>query len=233
MKPSVLIIEDDDGILALLEYNLEKEGYKVRSTDDGEEAFIMIEESKPDLILLDWMLPDMSGIEICRRLRANSETSKLPILMISAKGEDLDKIEGLDIGADDYIVKPFSPKELLARIQAVFRRIRPAFTAKVMEFGDVKIDTTSNGVYYKGKEVSLGPVEYRLLQSFMEQPNRVLSRDQLIRRVWNINDDVDIRTVDVHINRLRKSLGLGKTGTRIKTIRSSGYSLRHSDDDML
>jgi len=230
MKPSVLIVEDEDSILALLEYNLEKEGYKVRHTADGEEALIMIEESMPDLVLLDWMLPGLSGIEICRRIRSNSRTKKLPIIMLSARGEEADKIDGLDEGVDDYLVKPFSPKELIARINAVLRRIRPAFSNEALEYGDVKMDMTTRQVFFKGKEVKLGPIEYRLLQALMEHPNRVLSREQVIRRVWGYADDVEPRTVDVHVNRLRNGLGMQKDkGTIIKTIRASGYCIRKVD----
>jgi two-component system phosphate regulon response regulator PhoB len=229
MMPSVLIVEDEDSIVALLEYNLEKAGYFVRSTADGEEALLMIEESMPDIVLLDWMLPNLTGLQICKRIRSNKRTAKLPIIMLSARGEESDKIDGLEGGVDDYLVKPFSPKELMARINAVFRRIRPAFSQETLEYGDVKMDITTRQVYFKGNEVTLGPIEYRLLQALMEHPNRVLSREQVIRRVWGYSDNVEPRTVDVHINRLRKGLGLSKTGTVVKTIRASGYCIRHLD----
>lgn len=233
LKPSVLIVEDDDAIATLLEYNLEKEGYTVRVTDDGEEALLLAAENKPDIVLLDWMLPGLTGVQICNRLRSNNETKKIPIIMLSARGEESDRIEGLESGVDDYLVKPFSPRELIARINAVFRRIRPAFVAKELVYGDIVMDLSAQKVFYREKQVKLGPIEYKLLQSFMEYPNRVLSRDQLIRRIWGDALDVEPRTVDVHINRLRKSMGVEKRGMVIRTIRSSGYCLQESDyDDM-
>tara|TARA_B100001564_G_C20529941_1_gene619245 strand:+ start:243 stop:1001 length:759 start_codon:yes stop_codon:yes gene_type:complete len=232
MKPSVLVVEDDEAILTLLHYTLEKAGYKVRMTSDGDEAIYMVEDQKPDLILLDWMLPGKTGIQICNQLRANPDTKKIPIIMISARGEEGDRIEGLDRGADDYLVKPFSPKELLARIQAVFRRIRPAFVEQVFEYGSIRLDATSKQVTVDGKDRNLGPIEYKLLQALLEYPHRVLSREQLIRRVWGIEMHVEPRTVDVHINRLRKSLGIDKnSATVIKTIRSSGYCIKKSSED--
>ena len=230
IKPSVLVVEDDEAIVSLLKYNLEKEGYLVRTTDDGEEALWMIEEDKPDIILLDWMLPGLTGVQICSRLRKNNETKHIPIIMLSAKGEEMDKIEGLESGVDDYLVKPFSPRELIARINAVFRRIRPAFTAEEMSYGDIRMDISGRRVYYKESELNLGPTEYRLLQALMEHPKRVLSRDQLIRRVWGTSLEVEPRTIDVHINRLRKVLDIGEQGTVIRTIRGSGYCLKNYDD---
>ncbi len=230
IKISVLVVEDDKAIVALLKYNLEKAGFIVRSTDNGEEAILMISETRPDIILLDWMLPGISGINICNRLRSNDETAQIPIVMLSARGEESDKVEGLDRGVDDYLVKPFSPKELLARINAVLRRIRPAFAAKELEYGNVKMYISEHRVEYNGKDLKLGPIEYRLLQSFLEHPKRVLSRDQLIKRVWGDAFDVEPRTVDVHINRLRKVLGLDKKGTTIRTIRSAGYCLQAFGD---
>lgn len=230
LKPSVLVVEDDDAIVALLEYNLEKEGYRVRTTDDGEEALVMIDENKPDLILLDWMLPGLTGIQLCNRLRKNDVTRNIPIIMISAKGEESDRIEGLEGGVDDYLVKPFSPRELIARINAVFRRIRPVFVEKTLEYGDIKMDTVESKVYLKNKAIKLGPIEYKLLQAFLEYPKRVLSRDQLIRKVWGDTMDVEPRTIDVHINRLRKSLEGGSRGAVIRTIRASGYCLQSNDD---
>lgn len=232
MKASVLVVEDDDSIVTLLQYNLEKEGYEVRIANDGEEALLMALENKPDLVILDWMLPSLSGVEVCERMRKNEETSKIPIIMLSARGEEGDRVEGLDRGADDYLTKPFSPKELISRINAVFRRIRPAFSAKELEFGSVKMDLTTKQVYKNNNEIHLGPIEYRLLQSLLEYPKRVLSRDQLIRRVWGDESYVEPRTVDVHVNRLRKALALDKdTGTVIKTIRSSGYCIKIASED--
>jgi two-component system phosphate regulon response regulator PhoB len=227
MQPSVLIVEDDDAIVSLLIFNLEKAGYSVRNTDNGEEALIMVQETIPDLIILDWMLPGLSGIQICQRLRQNEKTQKLPIIMLSARGEEADRIDGLECGVDDYLVKPFSPKELIARINTVFRRIRPAFSEKILTYGDIKMDITSHQVFCTDKEVRLGPVEYRLLQALMEYPNRVLSRDQLIRRIWEHSTEVDPRTVDVHINRLRKAIKSATLNTIVQTIRSSGYCLRN------
>jgi two-component system phosphate regulon response regulator PhoB len=233
IKPSVLIVEDDSAIVTLLEYNLEKAGYNVRTTDDGEEALILIEESKPDLILLDWMLPGMSGIQICNRLRRNEETKRIPIIMLSARGEESDRVEGLESGVDDYLVKPFSPRELIARINAVFRRMRPAFSETELVYGGIRMDLAGKRAYYNSEEMKLGPIEYRLLQSLMEHPKRVLSRDQLIRRVWGYSLHVEPRTVDVHINRLRKALQVEKNGALIRTIRSSGYCLTEHDDNIL
>lgn len=230
MKPSVLVVEDDDAIVVLLEYNLEKHGYHVRTTNDGEEALYMVEESTPDIILLDWMLPGLTGIELCNRLRRKEKTKHIPIIMISAKGEEADRIEGLESGVDDYLVKPFSPKELIARISAVLRRVRPVFSQEELVYGEIRMDISGKRVFNKQDEVKLGPVEFRLLQALMEHPNRVLSRDQLIRRVWGYALNVEPRTVDVHINRLRKALKVEKRGTFIRTIRSAGYCLKSSDD---
>ncbi|MEM7616981.1 MAG: phosphate regulon transcriptional regulator PhoB [Pseudomonadota bacterium] len=231
LQPNILVVEDEESIAIMIQYNLEKEGYRVRVTSDGEEAMLMIEESKPDLILLDWMLPSMSGIEICRHLRSKDEYKTIPIIMISAKGEGEDKIRGLDCGVDDYLVKPFLPTELSARIRAVFRRIRPAFTKKHLEFEDVKLDLISCNVTRDENPVHLGPTEFKILQSLMEYPSRVLTRDQLIRKVWGYDNDVEYRTIDVHINRLRKALNLkGEKPNIIKTIRSTGYSLTNSNN---
>lgn len=231
LKPSVLIVEDEEAIIAMLQYNLEKEGYNVRSTVDSEEALIMIEESKPDLILLDWMLPSLSGVEVCNILRRNRKTANIPIIMLSAKGEEADKVQGLDCGADDYLTKPFSPAELLSRIKAVFRRIRPAFSETTLIFENVEMDLTSRKVLREKIELHMGPTEFRILQCLMEHPTRVLSRDQLIRKVWDIDTYVEPRTVDVHINRLRKVLSCdGKYPNIVKTVRSAGYCLATSDD---
>ncbi len=229
IRISVLVVEDDNAIVALLKYNLEKAGFVVRTTDNGEEALVMIAEERPDIILLDWMLPGISGIAICNRLRSNDATTNIPIIMLSARGEESDKVEGLERGVDDYLVKPFSPKELMARINAVLRRIRPAFSAKELTYGDIKMDLAGHNVLFKGEPLALGPIEYRLLQSFLEHPKRVLTRDQLIKRVWGDSFDVEPRTVDVHINRLRKSLKVEGRGDVIRTIRSAGYCLQNYD----
>lgn len=230
LRPNVLIVEDEESIVTMLKYNLEKEGYRTRSTDDGEEAILMIEESKPDLVLLDWMLPSMSGIEICKMIRRNAEYNSIPIIMLSAKGEEADKISGLDCGVDDYLVKPFSPAELSARIRAVFRRIRPAFSEDTLTFADVRLDLNSCTAIRGSEQISIGPTEFRILQCMMEHPTRVLSRDQLIRKVWGYDTYVESRTVDVHINRLRKALNCNNSKPDIiKTIRSAGYSLKDPD----
>lgn len=231
IRISVLVVEDDKAILALLRYNLEKAGFVVRSTDDGEEAMMMIAEERPDIILLDWMLPGMSGISICNKLRNSEDNAHIPIIMLSARGEENDKIEGLEKGVDDYLVKPFSPKELLARMNAVLRRIRPAFSAKELSYGDIVMSLNEHSVSLKGLELQLGPIEYRLLQSFLEHPKRVLNRDQLIKRVWGDSFDVEPRTVDVHINRLRRSLKSEGKGSIIRTVRSAGYCLQTIEDD--
>ena len=230
IKPSALVVEDDEAIVTLLVYTLEKEGYDVRITHDGEEALIMVKERKPDVILLDWMLPGLTGIQVCNALRNKDETKKIPIIMISARGEEGDRVEGLERGADDYLVKPFSPRELLARINAVFRRIRPAFVEKKLEYGTICMDLVSKKVSNHGDVCHLGPIEFRLLQSLLEYPNRVLSREQLIRRVWGCELHVEPRTVDVHVNRLRKTLGLTKEGTIIRTIRAAGYCIKDTND---
>lgn len=226
LHPNVLIVEDEVSIVTMLEYNLEKEGYKVRSTNDGEEAILMIEESKPDIILLDWMLPSISGIEICKMIRRNNNFNSIPIIMLSAKGEEADRIKGLDCGVDDYLVKPFSPAELTARIRAVFRRIRPAFSENMLEFADVTMDLNSCVIHRAGEQVTMGPTEFRILQCLMEHPSRVLSRDQLIRKVWGYDTYVEARTIDVHINRLRKALNADGKPDIIKTIRSAGYCMK-------
>lgn len=231
IQPSILVVEDDPAIVTMLEFNLKKAGYHVWTTEDGEEALLLVEENKPDLVLIDWMLPGLTGIQVCNQLRKMEATKKIPIIMISARGEEGDRIEGLERGADDYLVKPFSPRELIARINAVFRRIRPAFVAETLSFGTISMDLVTKHVTSKGKEIHLGPTEYRLLQAFLEHPRRVLSREQLMRRVWGCELNVELRTVDVHINRLRKSLELDNTGTIIKTLRSSGYCLKDLSDD--
>lgn len=233
LKPNVLIVEDDQSIVTLLEFTLNKAGYKVTSTDNGEEALFMIEENKPDIILLDWMLPEISGINICKMLRSEDETKNIPIIMLSAKGEESDRVEGLQKGVDDYIVKPFSPKELLARIEAIFRRIRPMFVAKELVFDHIHMNLTTNEVSYKGGLVQLGPIEYKILKCLLEHPQRVLSRDQLIRKVWGDELEVEPRTIDVHVNRIRKAFKADK-GQIIQTIRGMGYKLKpECDFDLL
>lgn len=231
IKASVLIVEDEDAIVTLLQYNLEKEGYRVRTTDNGNEAFMLIREDKPDIIILDWMLPGMSGVEICGKIRDDKKYHDIPVIMLTAKGEELDRITGLETGADDYMTKPFSPAELSARIKAVLRRMRPNFSASTLEFEDLKMDLDARKVTRSGDEVHLGPKEFQILQCLMEHPGRVLTRDQLMSKVWGYDVYVEPRTIDVHINRLRNALSnAGPGGNLIKTIRSAGYTLRSAKE---
>ena len=224
-KPSILIAEDEASLTTLLRYNLEKEGYRVFEGRDGEEALMVAAEETPDLVLLDWMMPKVSGIEVCRRLRGRAETRNVPIIMLTARGEEGDRVRGLDTGADDYITKPFSMTELLARIRAVMRRIRPALAEEVVTFADVTIDRASHRVRRAGRDIHLGPTEYRLLDHLLQHPGRVFSREQLLDAVWGSDVYVEARTVDVHIGRLRKALNEGDESDPIRTVRSAGYSL--------
>ncbi|MDX1974661.1 MAG: phosphate regulon transcriptional regulator PhoB [Rickettsiales bacterium] len=229
METSVLIVEDEAAIVTLLRYNLEREGFKVYSTGDGEEAVTMVKEYKPDIIVLDWMLPSMSGVEICKQLRWSPETKAIPIIMLSARGEEGDRIRGLDAGADDYIVKPFSPAELIARIRAVFRRFRPALSEKIMSFAGIKMDVAAHKVTRNDAEIHLSPTEFSLLRYLMEHPGRVFSREQLLDAVWGHDIYVELRTVDVHVRRLRKGLDYdGKQPDLIRTVRSAGYALEEN-----
>ena len=225
MTPYVLVVEDEDALATLLHYNLDKEGYVVGVAGDGEEALTMASERAPDLVILDWMLPKVSGIEVCRRLRGRSETRNVPIIMLTARGEESDRIRGLDTGADDYVVKPFSMIELTARVRAVLRRIRPGLADDRITVGDIIIDRVAHRVKRQGKEVHLGPTEFRLLDDLMQHPGRVFSREQLLDAVWGSDVYVEARTVDVHIGRLRKALNGEVDGDPIRTVRSAGYSL--------
>ena len=225
LKPLVLIVEDEPSLATLLRYNLEKEGYRVADAPDGEEALLLAQEEAPELVILDWMLPKVPGIEVCRRLRARMETKNVPIIMLTARGEDADRVRGLDTGADDYLTKPFSMTELLARIRAVFRRIRPALVEDVVGFGDISIDRASHRVKRGDREIHLGPTEYKLLDHFLSHPGRVFSREQLLDAVWGSGVFVDARTVDVHIGRLRKALTEEGGADPIRTVRSAGYAL--------
>jgi len=225
MTPHVLVIEDEDALSALLQYNLDKEGYSVSIAADGEEGLVLIDENTPDLVVLDWMLPKVSGVEICRRLRARPETRNLPIIMLTARGEESDRIRGLDTGADDYVVKPFSMSELAARIRAVLRRIRPGLAEDRLHHGDIVVDRVAHRVRRADKEIHLGPTEFRLLDYLMQHPGRVFSREQLLDAVWGSDVYVEARTVDVHIGRLRKALNRGIESDPIRTVRSAGYSL--------
>lgn len=224
MSPHVLVVEDEEPIAQLLKYNLEKEGYRVSVAGDGEEALLLADEGKPDLVVLDWMLPKLAGIEVCRRLRSARESRNTPIVMLTARGEEGDRIRGLDTGADDYIVKPFQMSELLARLRAVMRRIRPALADDKIAAGDVTLDRGSHRVKRDGKEVHLGPTEFRLLEYLMQHPGRVFSREQLLDAVWGSEVYVEARTVDVHIGRLRRALNAGHEFDPIRTVRSAGYS---------
>lgn len=225
MKPRILLIEDDENITELVRYNLERAEYVVDAVADGEDGLYRASQEAPDLILLDWMLPNLSGLEICRQLRRNTATQNVPIIMLTARADEPDRIRGLEIGADDYICKPFSPKELIARMQAVLRRLRPALAGHELSFEDIKLDSVSHRVTRSGKPVQLGPTEYRLLRHFMENPRRVFSREQLLDSVWGHDVYVEPRTVDVHIRRLRKAINLEGAQDFIRTVRSAGYSL--------
>lgn len=228
MTPYVLLVEDDDALSMLLRYNLEKDGYAVGLANDGEEALIMASERLPDLVILDWMLPKVPGIEVCRRLRAKPDARNIPIIMLSARGEETDRIRGLDIGADDYITKPFSTTELLARVRAVLRRIRPGLADDRLVFGDIIVDRVSHRVKRAERDVHLGPTEFRLLDYFMQHPGRVFSREQLLDAVWGSDIYVEARTVDVHVGRLRKALNEDDEIDPIRTVRSAGYALDKS-----
>ncbi len=225
MTPHILVVEDEDALATLLQYNLEKEGYAVELAADGEEALMLADERAPDLVVLDWMLPKISGIEVCRRLRGRSETRNVPIVMLTARGEESDRIRGLDTGADDYVIKPFSMSELTARIRAVLRRIRPGLAEDRVHHGDLVMDRVAHRVKRDGREIHLGPTEFRLLDYLMQHPGRVFSREQLLDAVWGSDVYVEARTVDVHIGRLRKALNRVEEVDPIRTVRSAGYAL--------
>ncbi len=223
MGAKVLIVEDEAPLAELLRYNLEAEGYEVEHAATGEEAELIIAEERPDLIVLDWMLPTFSGVELCRRIRARLETRAIPILMLTARGEESDRIRGLSTGADDYVVKPFSLPELMARVKAILRRTAPERIADVLRSGEIELDRTAHRVTRGNREVRLGPTEFRLLEFMMHSPGRVLSREQLLDGVWGRDTYIDERTVDVHIGRLRKALVRGKERDPIRTVRGAGY----------
>lgn len=221
----VLVVEDEAALADLLKYNLEKEGYRVSVANDGEEALVVADESAPDLVVLDWMLPKAPGIEVCRRLRARQDTRNTPIVMLTARTEESDRIRGLDVGADDYLTKPFSMNELLARLRAVMRRIRPGLADDKVVAGDITMDRVSHRVKRGQRDVHLGPTEFRILDHLMQHPGRVFSREQLLDAVWGSDVYVEARTVDVHIGRLRKALMVGEESDPIRTVRSAGYAL--------
>ena len=225
LTPYVLVVEDEESLATLLQYNLEKEGYRVHVCADGEEALMTIDEKQPDIVVLDWMLPKVSGIEVCRRIRQRAVTRNLPIIMLTARSEESDRIRGLDTGADDYIVKPFLMSELSARVRAVLRRIRPGLAEDRINHGDIVIDRSAHRVKRAGKDVHLGPTEFRLLDYFMQHPGRVFSREQLLNAVWGSDVYVETRTVDVHIGRLRRALTTAEEADPIRTVRSAGYAL--------
>jgi two-component system phosphate regulon response regulator PhoB len=225
MSARILVVEDEEALCALLEYNLRKEGFVVSLARDGDEALMAITEDKPDLILLDWMLPRVSGLEICRQVRSRAELRDVPIIMLTARGEEDDRIRGLDTGADDYLTKPFSMTELLARVRAVLRRTRPTLSGDVATFGDIILDRETRRVRRADREVHLGPTEFRLLDCLMQRPGRVFSREQLLDMVWGRDVYVEARTVDVHVGRLRKALNNRGDRDPIRTVRASGYAL--------
>jgi two-component system phosphate regulon response regulator PhoB len=224
-KPTLLLVEDDRALADLLIWHFERKGYEIVRTADGDEALILAEERVPDLVILDWMIEGVSGIEVCRRLRRKPSTAHVPIIMLTARGEESDRIRGLETGADDYVTKPFSPRELIARVGAVLRRVRPALAGEQLGYADIEMDVEAHRVRRGGKAVQLGPTEFRLLRHFMERPGRVFSRDRLLEAVWPHDPDIDARTVDVHIRRLRKALNEGGHADVIRTVRSAGYSL--------
>ena len=224
MTARILIVEDEEPLTLLLRYNLEAEGYAVDTAARGDEAEVKLKEAAPDLVVLDWMLPGMSGIELCRRLRARAETERLPIIMLTARGEESERIRGLATGADDYIVKPFSVPELVARIRALLRRARPERVAARLAAGDLELDRDTRRVSRASREVHLGPTEFRLLEFLMQSPGRVFSREQLLDGVWGRDVYIDERTVDVHVGRLRRALNRGRASDPIRTVRGTGYS---------
>jgi two-component system phosphate regulon response regulator PhoB len=221
----ILIVEDEEPLTLLLRYNLESEGYLVDAVARGDDADTRLRESVPDLIVLDWMLPGLSGIELCRRLRARPETKSLPIIMLTARGEESERVRGLATGADDYIVKPFSVPELLARVRALLRRAKPERMADILKLGELELDRVKKRVLRNGRDIELGPTEYRLLEFLMERPGRVFTREQLLDGVWGSEVYIDERTVDVHVGRLRKALNRGNDSDPIRTVRGSGYSI--------
>jgi two-component system phosphate regulon response regulator PhoB len=224
-QPKVLLVEDEPAQRAVLAYNLEAEGFAVTQADNGEDAMVLVEEEDPDIIILDWMMPKVSGIEVCRRLKMRPDTRTIPIIMLSARAEEVDRIRGLETGADDYVVKPYSVLELMARARAQLRRVRPSTAGVMLEHEDIRLDPESHRVYRADKVLKLGPTEFKLLVTLMERPGRVFSREQLLDLVWGRDIYVDTRTVDVHVGRLRKSLMQHGGGDPVRTVRGAGYAL--------
>ena len=224
-RARLLLVEDDAALAELLIWHFKREEFEVEHTPDGEEALLLARETPPDLVLLDWMLESLSGIEVCRRLRRMPDTANVPIIMLTARGEEEDRVRGLETGADDYVTKPFSPRELVARVQAVLRRVRPALAGERLVYSDIEMDTVSHKVRRDGTTVPLGPTEFRLLKHFLEHPGRVFSRERLLDSVWGRESDIEPRTVDVHIRRLRKAINGENLPDIIRTVRSAGYAL--------
>ncbi len=224
-EPVVLVVEDEPAQREVLAYNIRAEGFDVLTAAAGDEALETVRETPPDVIVLDWMLPHVSGIEVCRQLKMGTDTSKIPIIMLSARSEETDKVRGLETGADDYVTKPYSVAELLARLRTQLRRVRPSTVGERLDYEDISVDLTEHRVYRSDEELHLGPTEFRLLTAFMERPGRVWSREQLLDRVWGRDIYVDSRTVDVHVGRLRKALKAGEAGDPIRTVRGAGYAL--------
>ena len=229
MNPLILIVEDEPAQVEILRYNLEKKGFLISVATAGEEALILAEEEEPDLVILDWMLPDISGIEICRRLKAQQHTKLTPVIMLTARGEEEDRVRGLENGADDYMVKPYSPNEMIARVQAVLRRSHPEIAAEVLEYSDIRMDLACHRVSRNDQAIHLGPTEFRLLRVLMQRPERVFSREQLLDRAWGRDVYVESRTVDVHIRRLRKALNIKGLKDIIRTVRGAGYAIDEED----
>ena len=225
MKAKIFIVEDEPSIVQLVKYNLEKENFKVLVSNNGEEGLQEIKKTEPDLILLDWMLPDLSGIDICKALRKDTKFKNVPIIMLTARSQEEDKVLGLNVGADDYLPKPFSNPELIARVNALLRRSKPSVTEDVVSFQDLKIDRLQRKVFRGNVEIKLGPTEYKLINFFVKNPSRVYSREQLLENIWTSSINVELRTVDVHIRRLRKEINLPNTKNLIRTVRSAGYAL--------
>jgi two-component system phosphate regulon response regulator PhoB len=224
-KGRILLVEDDAALAELLIYHFTREEFEVQQTPDGEEAMLLATENPPDLVLLDWMIEGVSGIEVCRRLRRLPGTANVPIIMLTARGEEADRVRGLETGADDYVTKPFSPRELVARVGAVLRRVRPALAGEQLAYADIEMDIVSHKVKRGGDTIQLGPTEFRLLKHFLEHPGRVFSRERLLDSVWGHDSYIEPRTVDVHIRRLRKAINLGGKSDIIRTVRSAGYAL--------
>ncbi len=224
-QPRVLVVEDEPAQREVLAYNLEAEGFAVSKAENGDDALLYVDEDQPDIIVLDWMLPGVSGIEICRRLKTRPDTREIPIIMLSARSEEVDRVRGLETGADDYVVKPYSVIELMARVRTQLRRVRPAATGQVLEYEDIRLDAETHRVTRADSALKLGPTEFRLLSTFMEKPGRVWSREQLLDRVWGRDIYVDTRTVDVHIGRLRKALCQHGGEDPVRTVRGAGYAL--------